>query len=162
MKKGFFASLLDFSFTSFITPKLVPLLYILGLVFALVSFVIYLGVGFSLPAGYGALILIPALIAAVLTVIFARVGSEVIMVAFRIYERVSGGAGSVAAPQAGVASPVTLPSEPRPAGPAAAIAYALSGEDNVEKLTRLKSLLDAGTITRQDFEREKSRVLAGG
>ena len=153
MKKGFFGSLFDFSFTSFITPKLVPVLYILGLVFALVSFVIYLGIGFSLPGGYGGLILIPALIAAVLTIIFARVGSEVIMVAFRTYERVSGSVGSMAAPQA---------TAPRPAGPAAAIAYALSGEDAVEKLTRLKSLLDAGTITRQDFEREKSRVLAGG
>ena len=161
MKKGFFGSLFDFSFSSFITPKIVPVLYVLGLVFALVSFVIYLGIGFSLPGSYGGLILIPALIAAVLTIIFARVGSEVIMVAFRTYERVSGNVGSVAAPQAAATSSVTVSLEPPPSGPGAAIAYALSGEDTVEKLTRLKSLLDAGTISRQDFEREKARVLAG-
>jgi hypothetical protein len=161
VKKGFFASLFDFSFTSFITPKLVPVLYVVGLVFAVVSFVIYLGIGFSLPGGYGGLILIPALIAAVLTIIFARVGSEVIMVTFRVYERVSGTAWGVAAPQAAAPAPAPHMSTPAPAGPAAAIAYALSGEDTVEKLTRLKSLLDAGTITRQDFDREKARVLAG-
>jgi hypothetical protein len=161
VNKGFFGSLFDFSFTSFITPTLVPVLYIVGLAFAVVSFVIYLGIGLSLPGGYGGLLIIPALIVSLFTIIFARVGSEVIMVVFRVYERVSGSAGSMAPPPVVAASPLGLRSEPRPSGPAAAIAYALSGEDTVEKLTRLKSLLDAGTITREDFDREKARVLAG-
>lgn len=161
MKKGFFATLFDFSFTSFITPRIVPVLYILGLVFGAVSFLIYVGIGFSLPGGYGALIVIPALLLAVLTLIFARVWSEVIMVVFRVYERVSGGALVVAPAPGMVASSPALPAQPRPTGPTAAIAYALSGGDTVEKLTRLKSSLDAGTITREDFEREKNRLLAG-
>jgi hypothetical protein len=161
MNKGFFATLFDFSFTSFITPKIVPVLYVLGLVFALFSIIVYVSLGYAFGGGYGGLLIIPALIMSLFTIMFARVGSEVIMVVFRVYERVSGGPGSVTAPQATAPSPATLPSEPRPAGPAAAIAYALTGEDTVEKLTRLKSLLDAGTITREDFDREKARILAG-
>jgi hypothetical protein len=161
VNKGFFGSLFDFSFTSFITPKIVPVLYILGIAFAVVPFAVSIGISPLLPGGYGGLIIIPALVAAVLTIIFARVGSEVIMVAFRIHERVSSSAGSMAPPPVLATSPLGLRSEPRPSGPAAAIAYALSGEDAVEKLTRLKSLLDAGTITREDFDREKARVLAG-
>lgn len=159
MQKGFFASLFDFSFRSFITPKLVPVLYILGVIFGVISFLVYAGLGFSLPGSYGVVMLIPALIVSLLTIVFARVWSEVVMVVFRVYEHVSASGRSMAAPQNAETSQQVVPFESSRSG-AAAIADALSSGDTVEKLTRLKELLDAGTITREDFEREKARALA--
>ena len=158
MKKGFFVTLFDFSFTSFITPKIVVVLYVLGVIFGAGSFLVYAGIGFTMPGSYGVLMLIPALILSFLTIVFARVWSELAMVVFRVYDRVSSNAGSTAGPQPGATSPV-VPFERRTSG-AAAVADALSSGDAVEKLTRLKALLDAGTITREDFERAKVRALA--
>lgn len=160
MKKGFFGSLFDFSFTSFITPRLVPVLYALGLVLGVISLVIYLITASALPSGYGGLVIVAALIGALLTIILVRVWSEVIMVTFRVYERVTTNPANVAR-AAGPPAPVFQPASPvNPAKPAADIASVLDGGDTVEKLTRLKSLLDAGSITREDFDREKVRLLA--
>lgn len=76
--KGFFGSLFDFSFESFITTKLVPILYVLALVSVVLSAVILFtrgGAGFVL----GILVL-------VFGTIYARVVMETIIVFFRIAE----------------------------------------------------------------------------
>lgn len=84
--KGLFASLFDFSFTSFVTAKLIKVLYALGIVigaivglFALVS-----AMGQGALAGLGALILVPLVF--LLWVMYLRVVLEVLVVVFRIAE----------------------------------------------------------------------------
>jgi hypothetical protein len=88
-KKGFFASLFDFSFTKFITTKIIKLLYGLGVVVSILG----AGVAILLPVfkGYSseggkilALILFPLL--ALLGIIIIRVWLEIIIVMFRIAE----------------------------------------------------------------------------
>lgn len=89
--KGFFASLLDFSFSEFITIKLVKVLYIIFLVLVALGFVA--GViaalirmfsrGGFLP-GLGMLCAAP--IAALIYVILARLWTELVIVVFRIAE----------------------------------------------------------------------------
>ena len=75
---NFFGALFDFSFTSFITTKLIPVLYGIWLVLIVLSAVIFLTRG-----GAG---IIFAVITLVLGVIWARVVMETIIVFFRIAE----------------------------------------------------------------------------
>jgi hypothetical protein len=50
---------------------------------------------------------------------------------------------------------------PPPAAPAMAPAPP-SAADRVSALTDLKGLLDSGVLTQQEFDAEKSKILAGG
>ena len=84
--RGLLGALLDFSFTSFITPKIIKVLY--GLAIAVsglwaLAFVIA-GLRQGVAAGLGALILGAILFP--LFVMYARVGLEVLIVIFRIGE----------------------------------------------------------------------------
>lgn len=156
MKQGFFASFLDLSFTSFVTPRLVAVLYILGVVLAGIVAAIYVYVGSQLPGAQGNLVVILAPVMFVLAVIYWRALLEVMVVLFRINENVAQLAGS--------GPPTTTHqtgARPTLAGPTSVVTQAQGGDDVVEKLTRLKSLLDTGMISREDFEREKAKLFAG-
>jgi hypothetical protein len=105
--KNFFASLLDLSFTSFVTPKLVKLLYVLSLILIAL---LYVGIAIAIFAsgggsefdqwsgtvqessnttGLGILwLLIGGPLFALIYAIIYRVFCELIIVAFRIYETV--------------------------------------------------------------------------
>jgi hypothetical protein len=85
--KGFFESLFDFSFTAFITSKIIKFLYGLSIAgAALVSlFIIVLGFNISTTTGVLALI-IGAPLFFLLCVIYARVLLEIVIVIFRISE----------------------------------------------------------------------------
>jgi hypothetical protein len=105
MEQGFIKSLFDFSFTSFVTPKLVRVLYVISLVLIVL---IYLGLAIAIfssgsttfdpntgtmqskgNAGWGlAWLVIGGPILALLYAIFYRVMFELIIVVFRIYETV--------------------------------------------------------------------------
>jgi uncharacterized membrane protein (DUF485 family) len=88
--KGFFGSLFDLSFTSFVTSKLVKVLYVLAIVGAGVWAIVL-----AVPAFQGgtALGLLMALVVAplffVLAVIWSRVVLELIVVIFRISEQLA-------------------------------------------------------------------------
>ena len=84
--KGLLSALFDFSFTSFITTKLVRVLYGIGIaVSGLVALSIVAGgLRQGAAAGVGALILGPLLF--LLSVMYARVVLEVLIVIFRIAE----------------------------------------------------------------------------
>jgi len=75
---GFFGALFDFSFTSFVTTKLVPVLYGIVLVMILLS-----AIGLLTRGGAG---VIAAVFVLAFGVIYARVVMEVIVVFFRIAE----------------------------------------------------------------------------
>ena len=82
--KGFFGSLFDFSFSEFITPRIIKLLFVLAIIIsAIVALVmLFAGIAKGGPGAFLAIILAPVLF--LLYVIMARVWLEVIMVMFRI------------------------------------------------------------------------------
>lgn len=85
---GILASLLDFSFTSFLTTKLIKILYALGFgLAALASVGSILGAfSDSFGAGLGSLIFVPLFF--LIFVMYLRVMLEVLAVLFRIAEDV--------------------------------------------------------------------------
>jgi uncharacterized protein DUF4282 len=86
---GFFGALFDFSFESFITTKLVPILYGLALVAVVLS-----AIGLFTRGGAGILL---GLIVLGLGAIYARVVMEMIIVFFRIAEHTRDMAAALAA-----------------------------------------------------------------
>jgi hypothetical protein len=120
--KGFFASLFDYSFSAFITPKIIKLLYVLStIVVALWTLVVILW-AFRQSTGFGIVTLaILGPIFFVITMIYVRVWLELLIVFFRIQGDVNeinvrggGDAGTTAAP-------VSPAPEPAPASAGSAL-----------------------------------------
>lgn len=94
---GFLSSLFDFSFTSFITTKLIKVLYALAILGAALAglgfFLLAVVSGFkeSALAGLGALVIggIVAALVFFLWVLYARVLLEIIIVIFRMSEHLA-------------------------------------------------------------------------
>jgi hypothetical protein len=84
--QGFVGSILDFSFESFVTPKIIKLVYFIMLAGVALAAFAFL-VGNILRGGLGAIIgLIGAPIVLVLGAVLARVYVEIVMLAFKILE----------------------------------------------------------------------------
>ena len=84
---GFFQALFDFSFTDFVTSKIIKLLYGLTIFFAAIIALIIIIAGFSAHPGAGILaLLIVAPLIFLISVIYGRVLLEIIIVIFRIAE----------------------------------------------------------------------------
>lgn len=91
--KGFLGSLLDLSFSEFVTTKVIKVLYVLLLV------LIGLGIFFGFITGLitmfsdsfftGVGLMIASLVGGLIYVIFARISMELIIVVFRIAENTS-------------------------------------------------------------------------
>lgn len=87
MLTNFFSQLFDMSFTQFITNQVVKILYIIAIVFgALVALSIIISGLSADSAAMGLLALIFGPLIGLLYILFARVGLELIIVAFRIAE----------------------------------------------------------------------------
>ena len=88
-KAGFFGTLLDFSFTEFVTTKIIKFLYILAIVVLGLMSLGWLIAGIlgGALSAILSLILVPLFFA--LMVIYTRVALEIIMVIFRIAENTS-------------------------------------------------------------------------
>jgi hypothetical protein len=113
--KGFFASLFDFSFRSFVTPKIIKVLYVLmTVVVALWTLALVLW-AFRASTGAGILTLvILAPIFFVIAMIYVRVGLELLIVFFRIHGDVEeinrrGGGGSNGQPAPSILQTAALP-----------------------------------------------------
>ena len=120
---SFFKALFDFTFTEFVTIKIIKFLYILTI---FVSALTWLGVliySFSLRSAgavIGAIIFCP--IGFFLQVVFARVGYEILFVVFGIADHTRDMAwaltgGRKAPPAAPPAQPQVPPISPQPANP---------------------------------------------
>lgn len=83
-EKGFFASLFDLSFTEFVTPRIIKVLFLLAIILLAVGAlgVIVNGFANSLLLGLAALVFSPILF--LLYVLCVRVWLEVIIIMFRI------------------------------------------------------------------------------
>lgn len=87
---GFFKALFDFSFTEFITSKIIKLLYVLTIFFAGFTALIVIIIGFSIHTGTGIFsLLIGAPLIFFISVIYGRVLLEIIIVVFRIAEHLA-------------------------------------------------------------------------
>ncbi len=85
-QKGFLGALFDFSFSDFITIKLIKILYILGIIFSGIAAIMVIVNGFNISAGAGIIFLILSPLFFLLYVILVRVWLEIIIVIFRIAE----------------------------------------------------------------------------
>jgi len=87
VERGFFRSLFDLSFTSFITTKIIKLVYVLTLIVVAIIAVISVVAAFRESTGLGVLTLvILAPIGSLLYVVFARIALELVIQVFRITE----------------------------------------------------------------------------
>ena len=82
----FLRALFDFSFSQFITTRLIRLLYAIGVVIAALVALGAIIRGFNESAGAGVVALIVAPLIFLLVVIVARVWLELVIVVFRIAE----------------------------------------------------------------------------
>lgn len=82
----FFAALFDTSFTEFVIPKIIRVLYIIGIAISAIAVLLMIAAGFGNGAGHGILALILSPIAFLLLVIGYRIYLEVVIVLFRIAE----------------------------------------------------------------------------
>jgi hypothetical protein len=85
--KGFFGALFDFSFTSFVTTRIIKVLYALILVLAVLSALVYTVIAFRVSAVFGFLTLVigdPLFI--IIVMAFWRLVLEAFVVVFRIAE----------------------------------------------------------------------------
>jgi hypothetical protein len=87
-EKGFLGSLFDFSFSSFVTPKIIKVLYVLFTIWTALVAIIFLFTGFKYGGVAGGLftLIIVEPIFILLTLGLWRVVLEAFMVVFRIYE----------------------------------------------------------------------------
>ena len=86
--QDFFDTLFDFSFTEFITTKIVKVLYGIGILIAGVAAIAFIISAFEAAAIWGILALLVSPIVFLIYTILFRVWLEVVIVLFRISENV--------------------------------------------------------------------------
>lgn len=86
--RGFFGQLFDFSFTAFITTKIIKVLYGLAIFFAAAIAIVGIVGAFSESAVAGGVLLVLSPVWLLLYVVVARVMLEIVVVMFRIAEHV--------------------------------------------------------------------------
>ncbi|MGO9096505.1 MAG: DUF4282 domain-containing protein [Bryobacteraceae bacterium] len=84
--KGFFGSLFDFSFTSFVAPKIIKFLFVLLIILVILAAAGIIVYGLQLPGSMGIAAMVVAPILAFLYLLLGRIWLEVMMVLFRIVE----------------------------------------------------------------------------
>jgi len=87
-ERGFFGQLFDFSFTEFITTKIIRVLYGLIIFFSAVIAIVAIVGSFSESAVVGAVVLVVSPLWLLLSVVVGRVILEIVVVMFRIAEHV--------------------------------------------------------------------------
>ena len=87
-KRGFFGQLMDFSFTEFITTKIIKVLYGLSIFIAAVFTILVIVGAFSDSVASGVILLVLSPLWFLLCVTVSRIILEMVMIAFRIAENV--------------------------------------------------------------------------
>jgi hypothetical protein len=73
---GFFAALFDFSFSSFATPKIVKLVYVLATIALALTYLIAVIIAFTANGGFGIVVLLAGAIGALVYLAFIRMTLE--------------------------------------------------------------------------------------
>lgn len=87
--KSFLSSLFDFSFSSYITPKFIKFLFILGVILTAIATLLLIIFGFMSHIIVGVVLLIFSPVIFILYVLSVRVYLELVMVIFRLQEDVA-------------------------------------------------------------------------
>lgn len=82
--KSFFGSLFDFSFESFITPKIIKILFVIGLILTAIMTLIIIITAFMSSIVSGVLALIFSPVIYILYILAVRIYLEILIVLFRI------------------------------------------------------------------------------
>lgn len=98
--KGFLASLFDLSFSSFITLKLIKIIFVLMLIGAGLYTLVIIGTAFAADTVAGVLALVLSPVIFLFFAIMARVYLEVLIVVFRIADNTAAIANNTKAPGA--------------------------------------------------------------
>ena len=88
-QKGALETLFDFSFSEFITTRIIKIIFIIGILGAAVGTLFFIIAGFSYKALVGILFLLVSPIIFFIYVLAARVWCEMIIVIFKIAENTS-------------------------------------------------------------------------
>jgi hypothetical protein len=118
--KGFMTALFDFSFTAFVTPKIIKILYVLATILVSLWTLVLILAAFNESSGFGVLMLvIGGPLFFLLAIVYARVFLELVIVFFRINGNVQElrDGRSVSAPQ-----PAPAPELPPDVAPVVAAA----------------------------------------
>lgn len=87
---GFFTRLYDFSFSEFITPKIISILFGIGILASAFGAFVFIGWGFKMGGFFfGLLCLILSPLVFIVYTIVLRVGLELIIILFRIADHVT-------------------------------------------------------------------------
>lgn len=115
-QKGFLAALFDVSFTSFVTVRIIKVIYIITLVLIGIGALFFVVAAFAQSAAGGLFVLIVvAPLGGLLYVIYARVLLEIVIAIFRIMENTGEGVSLLRAQASGASvPPPTVPSSPPP------------------------------------------------
>ncbi len=103
-EKGLIGRLFDFSFTEFVTAKVIPVLFGITIVLQAIAVLTMIGGAFKSGFGRGLLTLILSPVIYLLMVLMARIWCELVIVAFKIAENtrvLAAAAKASAAPDAG-------------------------------------------------------------
>ncbi len=84
--KGFFGALFDFSFSHFITPIIVKVVYVLATIALVLGWLVFLIAGFSQSVGLGVVVLILGPIAVIIYLAFIRMTLEFYLAIVRMSE----------------------------------------------------------------------------
>ena len=87
-RRQFFSQLFDFSFTEFVTTRIIKVLYVLAIFFAAAIAIVGIVGAFSESAVAGGVLLVLSPLWLLLCVVVARVMLEIVVVMFRIAEYV--------------------------------------------------------------------------
>lgn len=82
--KGFMASLFDTSFSSFVTPKVIRVVYIIVMIILALETLGYIIWGFAAFHAFGIIFMPIALLIGLVSLAIARISFELIMVIFRM------------------------------------------------------------------------------
>jgi len=86
MPKGFFTSLFDISFKSFITTRVISVLYVLVMVALGIGAIVFVAAGFAQNSATGVVFLILSPIGFIFYLLYVRVLLEVVVILFRIHD----------------------------------------------------------------------------
>ena len=86
--QDFFSTLFDFSFSEFVTTKIIKVIYGIGVLFAGIVAIAFIVKGFDASAFLGILALIVSPVVFIIYIILIRVWLEVVIVLFKISEDV--------------------------------------------------------------------------
>lgn len=85
-KKGFFGALFDLSFSEFVTTRVIKVLYVLGIILAILVALGFIVSGFTQSVGLGIVFVILSPLIFLLYTILTRIWLEIVIVVFRIAE----------------------------------------------------------------------------